>query len=61
MNNVQRSFLEGFDYGMRSNSKELSAREILSQWPTVDTDAFSEGMKDGLNRDDFRYNRIPSF
>ena len=61
MNKLQRSFLEGFDYGMRTNSKELTTKEILEQWPTVNVDAFAEGMKDGLARDDFRYNRIPSF
>ena len=61
MNKSQRSFLEGFDYGIRSNARDLSAREILERWLIVNTDAFAEGMEDGFARDDFRYNRIPAF
>ena len=38
-------------------TRELTAREIASIWPYVDTGAFANGVQDGLLGDDYRHIR----
>lgn len=47
------SFIVGFNYG-RAQGIELTAREIATQFPDVNADAFAQGNIDGMHNERFR-------
>lgn len=51
------SFVIGWNFG-RTEGRELSRREIGSQFPDVCSDSFSQGNIDGMRGDRWRLQRI---
>jgi hypothetical protein len=56
--NSIESFKMGYEYGLMPLSRDITNREIEIFFPNVCVESFSNGLTDGLKRDNFRYNLI---
>jgi len=55
--NSKDSFIRGYNYG-RAQKMELTAQEILVQFPDVEPVSFNNGNLDGIQGDRFRLDLI---